>query len=189
MKKSWKIPEHARCVFTGVIFDVWQWDQTMYDGSTKLFEIVKRKPTVVVLLRVGDAFLIQEEEQPHRSKPFLSLTSGRVEDGEDSLVAAKRELLEETGYEADHWKLWKEDYGSGKILWQVSVYVATGARKVAEPHLDPGEKITPRSVSFDELIRLTTETAFRADEIREECLRARYDGTYKAALLAELGGP
>ena len=32
-----KLPEQAKKVFDGEIFDVYQWDQEMYDGSTETF--------------------------------------------------------------------------------------------------------------------------------------------------------
>jgi ADP-ribose pyrophosphatase len=185
---SWQLPANATRVFKGVIFEVWQWNQEMYDGSTALFEVVKRQGTVVIIARVGGTFLIQEQEQPHVKEPFLTLTSGRVEEGEEPLAAAQRELLEETGYEARTWKVFKHDDGKGKLLWPITTFVATDLTNVSEPRLDGGEKITARLVSFDELIALQDDPRWRGAEIREECLRARYDEAYKARLLEELGG-
>ena len=43
------IPKDARCVFKGVIFEVWQWEQKMFDGSMATFERIKRPDTVVII--------------------------------------------------------------------------------------------------------------------------------------------
>lgn len=36
-----KLPPQAKKVFTGQIFDVYQWEQEMYDGSFETFEMLK----------------------------------------------------------------------------------------------------------------------------------------------------
>ena len=42
------IPANAKKVFHGVIFDVYQWEQEMFDGTKEIFEKLKRPDTVVV---------------------------------------------------------------------------------------------------------------------------------------------
>ena len=37
-----KIPKNATKVFSGKTFDVYQWEQEMFDGSKKIFEKLKR---------------------------------------------------------------------------------------------------------------------------------------------------
>ncbi len=37
-----KIPPNAKRVFKGIIFDVYQWQQKMFDGSKETFEMLKR---------------------------------------------------------------------------------------------------------------------------------------------------
>ena len=37
-KSSQPIPENAKKVFTGQVFDVYQWEQEMFDGSKATFE-------------------------------------------------------------------------------------------------------------------------------------------------------
>ena len=62
MSKKNKLPKNARRVFKGEIFEVWQWPQKMYDGSTETFEMLKRPDTTQVIATVGDkiALLIQK---------------------------------------------------------------------------------------------------------------------------------
>ena len=77
-----------------------------------------------------------------------------MDEDEDLETAAKRELLEETGYEASEIKLIHEKRPFGKIDWVIYHYVAKGCRKVAEPHLDSGERIKTMLVNFDEFLNL-----------------------------------
>ena len=36
-----KVPKQAKRVFKGVIFDVYQWEQEMFDGTKEIFEKLK----------------------------------------------------------------------------------------------------------------------------------------------------
>lgn len=166
------IPEHAKVVFRGKIFDVINWEQKMYDGSTMTFERLRRPDTTQVVAVVGDKILIQQQQQPD-SEPFLSLPGGRSEPGEEPLEAAKRELLEETGYASDDWILWKEDRPVNKMDWTIYTYVARNCKKVADASPDSGELLTPHLISFDEFLMLSDHELFRDLELVTELLRAR----------------
>src|SRR3989338_8402924 len=95
-KKS-KLPKNAKRVFKGEIFEVWQWRQKMYDGTTETFEMLKRPDTTQVIAVIEDKILILKQKQPNNASAFLSLAGGRREKNESALNSAKRELLEETG--------------------------------------------------------------------------------------------
>src|ERR1700745_3312240 len=113
------IPPDAKRVFKGVIFDAYQWEQPQYDGSVKTFEKLKRPDTVVVIaVTPENKILISHQEQP--GKPaFIGLLGGRVDEGEEPLAAAKRELLEESGYESQDWDLFFAVQPVSKIEWGV----------------------------------------------------------------------
>lgn len=167
------IPEHAKLVFKGKIFDTYQWEQEMYDGSKVTFEKIKRPDTVVVFPILDDGtILLTEQVQPGRD-PFIDAPSGRVDDGEDILEAAKRELIEETGYEASAYILWKAVHPVTKIEWVCYTFIAKGCKKVQEEEPDNGEKITLKPVSFDELLLLSENPIFRAQESIKDFFQAR----------------
>lgn len=148
------IPLQAKLVFKGQIFDVYQWEQKMYDVSIAIFEKLKRPDTVQVIAVTDDKkIIVQEEEQPS-SDCFFGLPGGRVDEQEDPLNAAKRELLEETGYEAKEMELIRETRPYGKIDWVIYHFVARGCKKVAEPRLDVGEKIKTMLVTFEDFVKL-----------------------------------
>jgi ADP-ribose pyrophosphatase len=102
------LPPDAKLVFKGAIFEVWQWEQKMFDGSTQIFEKVKRPDSADVIAVVGDKIVIETQEQPHRS-PFTCIPGGRCDENENPMDGAKRELLEETGHHT------RNPLGSGSI--------------------------------------------------------------------------
>jgi ADP-ribose pyrophosphatase len=182
MSKTKPMPADAKMVFKGEIFEVWQWQQKMFDGSTSTFERLKRPDTVQTIAVIGDKIMVQRQEQPDSATPFLSLPGGRVDQGEQPQEAAKRELLEESGYASDEWILWKEDKPVGKIEWTIYTYIARDCKKVQEPHLDGGEKITTRLMSFDEFLSLTEDPSFCDLELIVPLLRAHFEPAKKEEL-------
>lgn len=170
-----KIPESAKKVFTGEIFDVYQWEQEMYDGSKKTFEHLTRADTVVIIPVTGDGkIIICDQEQPDRDT-YLSMISGRVDQGEEPLEAAKRELLEETGFEASEITLFDEYQPHIKLGWTVYTYLAKGCKKVGEQNLDGGEKIELKFVDFDEFIELLATRKLPDIHLTIKALEAKAD--------------
>lgn len=183
MKKNIKqLPENAKLVFKGEIFEMWQWEQKMYDGSVEIFEKLKRSNTAGVIAVVGDKILIQEQMQPDKPEAFASIPGGRCEEGEDALSAAKRELLEETGYVSDDWELWREQDPVGKIIWTIYTYIARNCVYKQPPCLDAGEKITTRLVSFEDFLMLSEDKDFYEKELVSLLYRARFDAKFKEEL-------
>ena len=154
------VPENSKKVFEGVLFDVYQWQQKMYDGSFATFEKVVRKSSAGVICVVEDKIVVLQQEQPSRNGVYPSLPGGRVDDGEDVLVAAKRELLEELGYESEDWELLVESFGNSKLYFHDSIFVAKKCRRVTEPKLDNGEKFDVELKNFDEWLQLCKDRRF-----------------------------
>lgn len=182
------IPKNAKRVFHGKVFEVFQWEQKMYDGSTSIFESLKRPDTVEVIATVGDKIMLQEQFQPDSEQMFLCLPGGRLELEEDPLSGGKREMLEETGYASEAWELLRSRRPSGKIIWSVHVYIAHQCKKITEQNLDSGEKIALRLVSFEELLDLVDSGKLQRleTETRIDFIRAKYDVALREQLRKKL---
>ena len=174
-KSKQPMPDNAQKVFEGVIFDVYQWEQKLYDGSITKFEKLKRLDTVVIFPILDDGkILLTYQEQPGK-KSFIGATGGGVLLNEDILSAARRELLEETGYEAKEYTLWKSIQPLSKIEWAVYIFVAYGLSKVSDLSLDAGEKVKIMPVDFDEFINITLKPDFAEQEIYRDIVESLFD--------------
>ncbi len=82
-----------------------------------------------VMMPVDDKkriLLVKQYRLP--AKQYLwELPAGRIDEGENALQAAKRELIEETGYRAKKWSKLGEFYASpGFLAEKMTIYLATG---------------------------------------------------------------
>lgn len=170
-----RFPLNAKCVFKGVIFDVWQWEQAMFDGSTETFEKLARRDTAAIVPILPDGrIMLLHQEQPDRP-PYTGLPAGRLDDGETPEECVRRELLEETGYAAKEVVPWFIDAPYTKIAWNVHFFIGRRCEKTAEPIDDPGERAKPFFVDFDEFLEAVTAPSFRDKEVTLRTLRDRLE--------------
>lgn len=172
-EKAKLIPKEAELVFRGKIYDVYQWPQEMYDGSTEIFEMLRRADTVKIIGIVSpeeqkrlrnvedlsanensDKVVITKQIQPLRDW-FYDYPGGRVDEADaDELEAAKREMREETGLEFRDWKLVAVGQPLTKIDWLIYTFVATGLVGQKEQLLDAGEKIKVELATLEKIDQL-----------------------------------
>jgi len=115
--------------------------------------IASREFAIVVPLTAdGHTMLIRSYKHGIRGVS-RSFPAGYLEAGEEPLAGAKRELLEESGWTADEWTslgrfVVDGNYGSGTM----HAFLATGARKAAEPESGDLEEMELEQVPWDEAV-------------------------------------
>lgn len=183
-----RVPESAKKVFSGVIFDVYQWQQDMHDGSKATFEMLRRPDTVDVIALTTDGKIIVIHEEKWSKPTFTTIPGGRVEVDEDLEAAARRELLEETGYKPSTIEPWFAEQPFSKIDWNVYIYIARGCKKVANRRLDIGEKIQCTLTNLDQFIDLLSGVADVPPSLIKMALQARLNPQKMAALKRKILG-
>jgi ADP-ribose pyrophosphatase len=160
-KNAKLVPENAKQVFKGMIFDVYHWEQEMFDGSTHTFEMLKRPDTVKVIAIKDDKVVVLLQSQPDH-KNFYDLPGGRHDvESETELEAAKREMQEETGMTFTTWKLLEAYQPMTKIEQFVYIFLATDFESQEEQHLDNGEQIEVELRGLDDVKQLAKDPAAR----------------------------
>ena len=165
------IPDNAKRVFAGKLFDTYQWPQRLYDNTEATFEAIRRPDSVNVLPITKEGKIILTQQEQPGMKPFIGVLGGRVDGAESPLQAAKRELLEEAGLRAKRFDLWDATHIAEKVDWVVWTFIAKDCSKVSTQNVDGGEKIGLIEVTFDEYMDIVTQDTYRDTEIALKLLR------------------
>jgi ADP-ribose pyrophosphatase len=150
----------SRTSYKGAVFSVTTDTVTEPGGVTSTRDVIRHNGSVVILAvdrstNPADPTILIERQYRHAAEQFLlELPAGRIEPGEAPLAAAKRELIEETGFRAKKWSRLVRYYASPGFLGEtMQVFLADDIRAgVAEPEAD--EKITLHHIPLSELLAM-----------------------------------
>ncbi|MCM1347820.1 MAG: NUDIX hydrolase [Firmicutes bacterium] len=107
----------------------------------------------VIAITDDDRFVMVSQYRHGLGVISTELCAGVVEDGEDPLDAAKRELLEETGYQGGEWQLQCVISGNPSTSNNLTYcYLARGVKPTGHTHLDTTEDIATLTLSRSELL-------------------------------------
>ncbi len=174
------IPKHAKRVFKGEIFEIYQWPQKMFDGSIQTFEMAKRQDAVVIIASHKNKIVLLKQKQPGTDW-FYCTPSGRMDiPGEKPVEAALRELREETGMVPGKLKLWRKANKFGKVSSTIYIYTAQNCEIVGTQKLDPGEKIKIELVAFEKYLNLSNNPSHHIQECLNDMFMARLSKQFKA---------
>ena len=91
-------------VYEGDFLKVFKDNVRLPDGSVSTREHIVHPGAVAVLAILDNGDLLMERQFRYApQREFIELPAGKIDHGEDILLTAQRELLEETGYIASDW--------------------------------------------------------------------------------------
>lgn len=139
-------------VYDGRIVKVFKDNVELSDGQKAYREVVKHSGGVVILAyKDSETILFVRQFRYPMKEVMLELPAGKLEYGEDPFVAAKRELEEETGYQAKKWTELGYVYTSpGYSDEKLYLYKAEDLMYTKQ-NLDEGEILEPLEFSKKEI--------------------------------------
>lgn len=94
----------SQVMYDGGFIEVLKDTVRLPDGSISTREYITHPGAVAMLALLDNGKLVMERQFRYPlHREFIELPAGKIDDGEDMLVTAQRELQEETGYVADEW--------------------------------------------------------------------------------------
>lgn len=134
-------------------------EHTLADGSIMIVDQIRKNKgngdaAVIIPITDENNFVMIVQSRPNTGVGVcVEFPAGMVDSGEEHLEAAKRELMEETGYEcADIYELEAHYQDQGCSSAIIRTYVATGCKKVSEQSLDSDEHIDFIELSYDTVL-------------------------------------
>jgi ADP-ribose pyrophosphatase len=146
------------CVFTGVVFDVEQFDVETDAGSRHTYQVVRHPGGVAVLpLHADGTITLIRQERPAIATSLLEIPAGRLGDNESPEECGRRELREETGLLADSLHPLGIIHPSPGIFDEViHLYAATGLSQ-HPPLPDDDEQIEPVRLPLAEALAMARD--------------------------------
>jgi ADP-ribose pyrophosphatase len=150
----------SKLAFKGRVFSVVTDKVEEPGGNINIRDIIRHNGSVVMLAvdeskNPGDPDIILERQYRHAAGlTLIELPAGRVEPHEATLAAAKRELIEETGYRAKRWTLLTKYFASPGFLSEwMQIYLARDIRQGAATP-EPDENIEVFRLTLSEALAL-----------------------------------
>jgi ADP-ribose pyrophosphatase len=146
-------------LYRGRIINVRQDRVTVPGGQTAFREIVEHPGAVAILAFDGEGkvILVRQHRQP-AAEILLEIPAGKLEANEEPLQCARREMLEETGYEGSDWREIFIFYPSpGFCDEKIYLFRAEGLKEAESSTSDPDENLEltaiPLKNAWDMVIR------------------------------------
>ncbi|MFO1206992.1 MAG: NUDIX hydrolase [Burkholderiales bacterium] len=145
----------SKLVYDGKLLEVREDNVSLPDGQTALREYIVHPGAVIILPMLDEhTVLVERQFRYPLHQHFLELPAGKIDPGEAHAVTARRELLEETGYEALEWTHLFTAYPCvGYSNEKLEFYLAQHLRYVGHPG-EEGEFLETVALPVDQALSL-----------------------------------
>ena len=134
---------------------------TLADGSSRRVEEITKRgvpgdaAVIIPNTTIGNVVMVVQSRPNTKETVSVELPAGMVDPGEDYQTTEVREMLEETGYEAENvyeleWHY--QDQGCSRAI--IKTFVAEGCKKKQDVRLDDGERLTYVEMSFEDILSM-----------------------------------
>lgn len=158
-KPCWNVLKDTK-VYETPIFSLHQL-QVIPDAETspKPFYVIEAPEWInVIALTESNDIVLVEQYRFGVDEATLEIPGGMVDNGESPLEAAKRELLEETGYSSDDWEYTGKTSSNPAIFNNYThLFVAKNCKKTASQQTDGTEDIAVHTMQLFDFLELVSE--------------------------------
>ncbi|MBQ8081005.1 MAG: NUDIX hydrolase [Clostridia bacterium] len=143
-------------IYDGAVVHLERWQVSLPNGGTAAREVVKHIGAAAVVPIDADGYItLVRQHRVAIDEMTWEIPAGKLDQpDEDPLLCAKRELEEETGLNAEHWRLLNRVITTpGFCTERISIYLATGLSQHAA-HTDPDEFLFTKRIPFADALKM-----------------------------------
>ena len=153
---------NIKTIYNGKIFNVALEEVTLPNGVIKDREVVRHPGAAAMVPLLDDGNVVLVKQHRHAVNDYLwEIPAGTLEPEEDPLSCAQRELIEETGYEAERFeKLTDILPAPGYTDEHIHIFLAMGLKAVGQK-LEDDEVLVVQPTPLDKALNMITTGVIR----------------------------
>lgn len=141
-------------IYQGRIFSLVKEDVTLENGADSSFDIIRHRGAAVMVPLVGEDVILIKQYRHSLGEHIWEIPAGTLEKEEEPLECAKRELIEEIGYNAQKWeKLGKITPLPAYSDEIIHIFLAQDM-EAAEQKLDKDEILEVHKINFEKALSM-----------------------------------
>lgn len=166
----------SEAVYDGVLLHVRRDQVELPDGNQAVRELIRHVGAVCVVPITDEGNVLMERQFRYpMNRVILEIPAGKLDSKEeDKLEGIKRELEEETGYQADNWICLGDFYPTPAYSDEViTMFMATGLHKGVR-HLDDDEFLEVEEIPLKDLVKEILDGTIADGKTQTAILKAAF---------------
>jgi len=156
-----EITKSSQTIFKGKIINLRIDEVILPNGKISTREVVEHPGAVVIIPCLKDKIVVLRQYRKPVEEVLFELPAGKIEQGEDPLKSAARELFEETGYQAEKLIKLTTFYTSPGFSNEIMHLFLAQELHMEHQQLDQDEFLEVGLYSLDELISMILENKIK----------------------------
>lgn len=163
MLDNWKIIS-KKTAFKNKWRQIDEWKIKLPNGlENEFYFSISNDVAIMVAVTSDQKIILINQYHIYQDQRLLVLPAGYIDDDEENIEAAKRELKEETGYQSDEWVSLGSELAGKWSSNKIHYFLALNAKKTGNQELEPNEDIEVVEKDLTEVRKLLKEHKINND--------------------------